>query len=118
MSMMHTHEVERAFARMTVAYGREFLQRFEGQDLEKIKAGWVFELKGYSLDAIAWAAAHLPPRAPNLPEFQALCAKAPRPQQMPMKADTSPVRGPTPAERAKLEELKAMYPARSQRSEA
>ncbi|CAB4133095.1 hypothetical protein UFOVP140_33 [uncultured Caudovirales phage] len=71
--------VDRLFDRLMATYGRTWLNLWEGLDSNAIKAVWGHELAPYAgrLKAIAWALEHLPPRAPNVIEFKALCRQAP-----------------------------------------
>ena len=67
--------VDLIFTKCSLVYGRDFLSRWEGIDLEAVKADWVHELGGL-LDkpqAIRHALTHLPPRPPNVVEFGKLC---------------------------------------------
>ena len=71
--------IERLFDRLIASYGNEFLNRYQGLDVNKAKSMWAYELAGYAnrLDAIGWALENLPERAPNVIEFRNLCTKAP-----------------------------------------
>jgi hypothetical protein len=67
--------VDLIFTKCSLVYGRDFLSRWEGIDLDAVKADWVHELGGL-LDkpqAIRHALMHLPARAPNVVEFAKLC---------------------------------------------
>jgi hypothetical protein len=71
--------VDRLFDRLMATYGRQWLSMWEGLDSNAIKAVWSHELAPYAdrLKSIAWALENLPPRAPNVVEFKALCRQAP-----------------------------------------
>lgn len=71
--------VDRMFARLNVTYGRDFMARWEGQDVMAVKSSWAHELAGFEnhLHSIVWALENLPDRAPNIIEFRNLCRKAP-----------------------------------------
>lgn len=72
--------VERIFNRLNLAYGRDFLGRWEGMPLDAVKADWADCLAGFAQnpDAIAHALAHLPDsKPPTAQEFRALCLRAP-----------------------------------------
>lgn len=71
--------VDRLFDRLMATYGRAWLNLWEGLDSNAIKAVWSHELGAYAerLKSIAWALENLPPRAPNVVEFKALCRQAP-----------------------------------------
>lgn len=100
--------IDRMFARLNVTYGRDFMARWEGQDVMAVKSSWAHELAGFEnhLHSIAWALENLPDRAPNIIEFRNLCRKAPAadvPRLPEPKADLARVN----AELAKLAPLKA-----------
>lgn len=73
--------VERLFAKLTLAYGRDFLGRWEGVDLADVRSDWAHELAGLHAhpEAIAYALSHLPPKAPTVMEFLAIARRAPEP---------------------------------------
>lgn len=76
-----TKWVEALFTKLTLAYGREFLSRWEGIDLSDVKTDWGHELSGFERhpEAIAYALAHLPIKPPTVLEFRAICRMAPAP---------------------------------------
>jgi hypothetical protein len=98
--------VEALFTKLTLAYGRDFLGRWEGIDLSDVKADWGRELSGFERhpEAIAYALAHLPIKPPTVLEFRALCRTAPAPAAQRLEA---PVANPArrDAELAKLQHL-------------
>ena len=57
---------DKIFKKMTLAYGRDFLARWEGIDLNDVKSDWSHELAGFAdhPEAIAYALANLPPMLP------------------------------------------------------
>jgi hypothetical protein len=68
--------VERIFQKLSLVYGREFLSRWEGQELPSVMADWSRELSGFAdqPDAIAYGLQHLPPeKPPTVLQFRALC---------------------------------------------
>lgn len=71
--------VEKIFAKLALAYGRDFLARWEGLEIADVKDDWARELAGFAQhpDAIAYALAHLPARAPTVMEFRAIARRAP-----------------------------------------
>lgn len=88
--------VDRIFHKLTLAYGRDFVGRWEGIDLNDVKTDWAHELSGFMQcpDAISYALANLPPKAPSVIEFRALARKAPLPEFKQLeapKADTEKV---------------------------
>ncbi len=82
--------VDRIFAKLTVAYGAEFLRRWEGLDMAVVKAEWGVELGGVSGEAIAHALQHLPQdRSPTVMAFRALARSAPLPSAAALPAPAS-----------------------------
>jgi hypothetical protein len=73
--------VDRLFERLMATYGREFMGRYEGQEIGAVKSIWAHELAGFSdhMHSLAWALEHLPERAPNVIEFRNLARRAPTP---------------------------------------
>jgi hypothetical protein len=73
--------VERIFSKLGLAYGRDFLGRWEGLNIMDVKTDWGHELSGYEKnpEAIAYALANLPARAPTVFEFRQICRNAPVP---------------------------------------
>lgn len=100
--------VDKIFAKLTLAYGRDFLARWEGIDLNSVKSDWAHELAGFAAhpEAIAYGLAHLPQRAPSVFEFRALARSAPAPAMQRLEAPKAdPAR--VAAELAKLAPLRA-----------
>lgn len=77
-----TKWVEALFTKLQLAYGRDFIGRWEGVDLNDVKTDWGHELAGFERhpEAIAYALANLPQKAPTVMEFRAVCRKAPQPE--------------------------------------
>ena len=71
--------VDRIFQKLTLTYGRDFLGRWEGIPLDEVKADWAHELGGYERDpaSIHHALTNLPPKAPTVIEFRAICRRSP-----------------------------------------
>ena len=95
--------VDLIFTKCSLVYGREFLSRWEGLDMEGVKADWAHEL-GALLDSpqrIRHALMHLPAeRAPTVLQFRQLCIGSPdhyTPKLPPPKA--------TPEQREKVSAL-------------
>lgn len=67
------------FSKLSLTYGREFLGRYEGQDLDAVKADWADKLAGlqHRPDAIKYALDAQSPKAPNVIEFKDACNRAP-----------------------------------------
>jgi hypothetical protein len=81
--------VDEIFARLTIRYGRTFLNRWEGIDLDLVKADWAQELAGFKNwpDAIKWALAHMDPdRPPTVTMFRDIAQKAPTPERQRLDA--------------------------------
>lgn len=75
--------IDRVFDKMTLAYGKPFLNRWEGMDINTVKSDWAHELAGFERhpEAIAWALQNLPDAfPPTVMEFRALARKAPMPE--------------------------------------
>lgn len=75
------HWVERIFEKLTLAYGRDFLGRWEGIPISEVKTDWSECLKGFAdhPQTIAFALTNLPDsRPPTAQEFRALCRQAPQ----------------------------------------
>lgn len=74
--------VDKIFAKLALAYGRDFLARWEGLEIADVKADWAHELGGFAVqpEAIAYALQHPPVKAPTVIEFRAICRQAPAPE--------------------------------------
>ena len=83
--------VDKIFQKLTLVYGRDFLGRWEGVPLEEVKADWGHELNGYenAPQAIAYALQNLPPKAPTVLEFRAICRSAPAAEECGPKLEYS-----------------------------
>lgn len=76
--------VQKIFAKLALLYGRDFLSRWEGQDIEAVMADWAHELAGFEKNpnAIKHALTHLPAaKPPTVLEFRDLCRGAPSTMQ-------------------------------------
>jgi len=85
--------VERLFDRLSMTYGTEFKNKWNGIPLNEVKSSWSHELGIFAdnLNAIGWALQNLPDRCPNLIEFKSLCKQAPRPTTIALDAAKAPV---------------------------
>jgi hypothetical protein len=85
--------VERLFDRLSMTYGSEFKNKWNGIPLNEVKSSWSHELGIFAdnLNAIGWALQNLPDRCPNLIEFKSLCKQAPRPTTIALDAPKAPV---------------------------
>lgn len=103
--------VDKIFTKLSLAYGRDFIGRWEGLDLADVKADWGHELAGFAAhpDAIAYALKHLPSKVPpTVLEFRDIARKAPAPVLPRLDA---PV-----ADKARVdEELQRLAPMRMRR---
>lgn len=99
--------VERIFAKLIVAYGRDFLSRWEGVDLALVKADWANELDGYvkNPDALAYGLDNLPAdKPPTAKQFRAICNSRPEPR---LPALSAPVGKPSAEVLAKAASINA-----------
>ncbi len=72
--------IEKIFHKLTVAYGRDFLGRWEGIPLADVKADWAECLAGFVANpgAISYALDHLPDsKPPTALDFRTICIRAP-----------------------------------------
>lgn len=71
--------VEYVFAKLQLRYGRDFSMRWEGLDLNVVKADWAEELDGFESHPalIEHALKHLPERAPTVIEFRRIARGGP-----------------------------------------
>lgn len=82
--------IETIFMKLIFTYGRDFLSKYEGLDLDMVKAEWAHELEGFGEmpEAIKYALAHLDPnKAPNVLQFKELCRRGPRDQRLMITED-------------------------------
>lgn len=101
---------DKIFAKLSLAYGRDFIGRWEGIDLGDVKTDWSHELSGFDAhpEAIAYALANLPQKPPTVIEFRAIARRAPLPDAPRLeapKADPAKVA----AEIAKQADLKSAF---------
>lgn len=101
---------DKIFAKLSLAYGRDFIGRWEGIDLGDVKTDWSHELSGFDAhpEAIAYALANLPQKPPTVIEFRAIARRAPQPDAPRLeapKADPAKVA----AEIAKQIDLKSAF---------
>ena len=86
--------VEKIFTKLTVAYGREFLGRWEGLDLAAVKVDWAQELDGYvhHPHALAYALGNLPAdKPPTAKQFRVICNSAPTPTLLALPRPVEPM---------------------------
>lgn len=71
--------VDRIFDRANLTWGHQFLARWDGLDIAKVKAQWAHDLACFaqSPNALWWALDHLPAKPVNAVEFRELVRQAP-----------------------------------------
>ena len=84
--------IERLFNRLSMSYGAEFKNKWNGFPLNDVKTNWAHELSFFAddLNAIGWALQNLPEKCPNLIEFKNLCKQAPKPTRIALEAGKAP----------------------------
>lgn len=73
--------IDRIFEKLTMTYGRDFMDRWKGLSTSDVKTDWASELAGFENwpEAIAHALATLPAgKPPTVIEFRDLARRAPR----------------------------------------
>ncbi len=67
------------FSKLSMTYGRDFLSRYEGQDMHAVKADWADKLAGlqHRPEAIKHALDTQGAKPPNVIEFKEACNRAP-----------------------------------------
>lgn len=102
--------VEKIFSKLTITYGRDFINRWEGLELADVKTDWAHELAGFAdwPEGIAHALSTLPPdRPPTVLQFRELAYKAPKPVRQGLPE-------PTAKPERVAEELRKLAPIRAQ----
>lgn len=72
--------VEKIFHKLTVTFGRDFVSRWDGLNVEDVKADWAHELRGFQQNpaAIKFALENcLSGKPPTVHNFKALCIRRP-----------------------------------------
>lgn len=74
--------IDRIFDKLSLTYGRDFMGRYEGLDINAVKSDWGHELAGFFThpSAIAHALSNLPERPPCVVEFRKIARTAPVPE--------------------------------------
>lgn len=73
--------IDKIFMKMALAYGRDFIYKYEGIPEEELKIDWAETLAGFynHPEAIAYALQNLPDgKPPTAMEFRAICRRAPK----------------------------------------
>lgn len=75
--------VDRIFEKLTLVYGRDFIGRWEGTDLNAVKSDWSHELSSLFTQpsAVAYALQNLPEKPPTVIEFRRIARGAPLPEE-------------------------------------
>lgn len=101
--------VEKIFRKLIVTFGRDFLGRYEGQDMADVKADWAHELRGFQQNPAALAyglEVCIVDKAPTAQEFKAACMRR--------TADPAPALPAPPADPERMAaELAKLSPLRA-----
>lgn len=98
--MLPIHWIDRIFQKLAIAYGRDFMHKWEGIPEDEVKDDWAHTLAGFQErpEAIVHALQNLPDgKPPTAMEFRALCRTAPRAER--------PALPEPPVDRVKLAEV-------------
>lgn len=103
---------DKIFTKLTLAYGRDFIGRWEGLEINDVKSDWSHELSGFDAhpEAIAYALANLPHKPPSVIEFRAIARRAPQ-------AAVPRLEAPRAAPERVAEELAKLAPLRAKKSD-
>ncbi len=77
--------IDRVFEKLTITYGRDFMDRWKGLNTADVKTDWANELAGFEQwgEAIAYALENLPAsKPPTVIEFRDIARKAPKPDRL------------------------------------
>jgi hypothetical protein len=72
--------IDRIFEKLTIVYGRDFMDRWRGLSIADVKTDWAHELAGFERwpEAIKFALQNMPPdKPPTVLQFRDICRKAP-----------------------------------------
>lgn len=70
--------IEKIFQKLTLTFGRDFLNRWEGIPIEEVKADWAHELRGFQQNppALAYGLEHcIGGKPPTVQDFKAVCLR-------------------------------------------
>lgn len=88
--VLPSNVIDKLFLRLESAYGSRWMNMWGNASLADVKSLWAEKLGGFhdNLSAIGYALDALDehPFPPTLPEFLALCRKAPRPERVALPA--------------------------------
>ena len=113
--MLPPRWVDKIFHKLTVAYGRDFLGRWDGVPIEEVKDDWADCLGCFADhgEAIAYGLTNLPDsKAPTAQEFRSVCLRCPAPAPLALPGPPAdPVR--VAQEMSKLRSTTAHQPLQS-----
>ena len=71
--------IDAIFGRMAVRYGSEWIRKWEGVDINAVKADWKHELEGFAnnLEPLRHALKNLPAKCPNVAELRIIANSCP-----------------------------------------
>ena len=76
--MTPNDSIDMIFTKLSLIYGRDFLSKWEGLDIQDVKNDWVHELSALRFSSIRYALKNIDPlRPPNVLQFRALALRAP-----------------------------------------
>ncbi len=98
--------VDLVFAKCSLVYGRDFLGRWEGLDINEVKADWQRELAGLGADMIKYGLQRLPKdRPPTVLQFREVCLGAPGMQNEYVPRLPAPKVADDPVAKARITEM-------------
>jgi len=89
---MDIQVIEAIFKKLSMTYGKAFLDQYRDMNIQEVMENWAHELSGFSTSphAVAYAMECLPSdKPPNVLQFWSLCRQAPPPfyQRLEMTID-------------------------------
>lgn len=72
--------IDKIFQKLTLTFGRDFLDRWKGVPIEDVKADWAHELRGFQQNpaSIAYGLEHcISGKPPTVQEFKSACYRKP-----------------------------------------
>jgi hypothetical protein len=101
--------IDKVFQKLTLTYGRDFLNRWEGVPIEDVKEDWAHELRGFQQNpsAIAYGLQNcITGKPPTVHEFKSVCIRRPDTVLALPEPPADPAR--VAAELKKLESIKSI----------
>ena len=84
--------VERIFARMLARYGSAWSAKWQGVDVDAVKADWAMELEGVTYDQIIYGLSYLPADwPPTVTWFREQCLRMPEPEVKRLPEPAQPI---------------------------